>query len=276
MADSKPYASLSSGLLARKGGAKPAMRPQGFNNFGGNFDDLGWNDMGHVEEELPHHVPSPVGLTPAPRSHLHAAPPPQQQRHEDESYEDERYEGAAHEEASHEEASHEEASHEEASHEEVSHQAALHEDAAHEDAAHEDVSHEEASHEDAFHDEEAFDESSFEEASEAPEPAPPPVVAQQRALRESFAPKKPAEKPADADVVALPRRRAAPSSVKAKAAFTLRLDPERHLKLRLASAVTRLSAQQLVTGALDDFLDSLPELEALAERVPAEAGQRRS
>ena len=26
----KPLASLSSGLLARKGGARPAMRPQGF------------------------------------------------------------------------------------------------------------------------------------------------------------------------------------------------------------------------------------------------------
>jgi hypothetical protein len=100
-----------------------------------------------------------------------------------------------------------------------------------------------------------------------PVAVPPPVVEQQRALRESFS---------EGEVVELPRRRAAPASVKAKAAFTLRLDPERHLKLRLASAVTRLSAQQLVTGALDDFLNSLPELEALADRLPAEAGQRRS
>jgi predicted RNA-binding Zn ribbon-like protein len=46
------------------------------------------------------------------------------------------------------------------------------------------------------------------------------------------------------------------------------------LRLRLASAITRRSAQVLVTAALDDFLNSLPELEALAERVPAEAGQR--
>jgi hypothetical protein len=254
MADSKPYASLSSGLLARKGGAKPAMRPQGFNNFGGNFEDLGWNDMGPVEEELPHHVPSPVGLTPAPRSHLHVAP--QQPRHEEEPYED----------ASREEAPHEEESYEEASHE---------------DAPYEETSHDEEAFGEAPFDEAGFEEASDDEAPEDHEQAPPPVVAQQRALRESFAPRKPAEKPvprepAHADVVALPRRRAAPSSVKAKAAFTLRLDPERHLKLRLASAVTRLSAQQLVTGALDDFLDSLPELEALAERVPAEAGQRRS
>src|SRR5689334_5492739 len=39
------------------------------------------------------------------------------------------------------------------------------------------------------------------------------------------------------------RPRAAPGS-KAKAAFTLRLDPERHLRLRLACAVDGRSAQQ--------------------------------
>ena len=30
MNEARPFASLSSGLLARKGAAKPAMRPQGF------------------------------------------------------------------------------------------------------------------------------------------------------------------------------------------------------------------------------------------------------
>ena len=30
MNDPRPFASLSSGLLARKGAARPAMRPQGF------------------------------------------------------------------------------------------------------------------------------------------------------------------------------------------------------------------------------------------------------
>ena len=44
MNEARPFASLSSGLLARKGAAKPAMRPQGFT---GGFEDLGWNDMGH-------------------------------------------------------------------------------------------------------------------------------------------------------------------------------------------------------------------------------------
>ena len=42
----KPFASLSSGLLARKGGARPAMRPQGFGQIGSGLEDLGWNDMG--------------------------------------------------------------------------------------------------------------------------------------------------------------------------------------------------------------------------------------
>src|SRR3954465_12732625 len=44
----KPMASLSSGLLARKGHARPAMRPQGFVglNPATAQDDLGWNDMG--------------------------------------------------------------------------------------------------------------------------------------------------------------------------------------------------------------------------------------
>jgi hypothetical protein len=58
------------------------------------------------------------------------------------------------------------------------------------------------------------------------------------------------------------------TAVRSKAAFTLRLDPDRHLKLRLACALSRRSAQQLVTEALDDFLDSLPELDALSGRLP--------
>ena len=62
---------------------------------------------------------------------------------------------------------------------------------------------------------------------------------------------------------------------KGKAAFTLRLDPSRHLKLRLACAVTGRSAQQLVTRALDELLASMPELEAMAERAPAERVSRK-
>src|SRR3546814_4352607 len=53
MAQLKPTASLSSGLLARKGQARPAMRPQGLSGFGtmaDQLEDLGWNDMGPADE----------------------------------------------------------------------------------------------------------------------------------------------------------------------------------------------------------------------------------
>jgi hypothetical protein len=63
-----------------------------------------------------------------------------------------------------------------------------------------------------------------------------------------------------------PRPRSAPGS-KGKAAFTLRLDPERHLKLRLACAVGGRSAQQFVTDALDRMLEAMPELDAMAAKA---------
>lgn len=246
MRETKPFASLSSGLLARKGGAKPAMRPQGFNSYGGSLEDLGWDDMGQGQDEMPEHVPSPVtALTPAPASppRVHAvAPAPRpvaepviesvpepiapepivpepivvaQQRNLRESFDDD--EAAA-------------------------------------------VEHEHDP-EESFDDEPATaehepEENFAEEAETVEQPHEPEGFAEQ------------------AEIVALPRRRSLPIEAKPKAAFTLRLDPERHLRLRLASAITRRSAQMLVTGALDDFLNSLPELEALAERVPAGAGQR--
>jgi hypothetical protein len=52
-----------------------------------------------------------------------------------------------------------------------------------------------------------------------------------------------------------------------RAAFTLRLDTYRHLKLRLACTVRDCSAQALVTEALDALLGDMPELEALAAQV---------
>ena len=218
MADAKPFASLSSGLLARKGGAKPAMRPQGFGSFGGSLEDLGWNDMGTPEHY--DHVPTPIdALTPSPRVRPISAPVDCDEGEE------------------------------------------------------------------------------VEELFHAPEP--PPILEQQRVLRRTFAQPQAVEAEAEAaipepveaeavepeavepqaqkvepaEVVQLPRARTQPG--RAKAAFTLRLDPERHLKLRLACALTGRSAQLLVTGALDQYLASHPEVEALAERVPA-AGKRSS
>jgi len=64
----------------------------------------------------------------------------------------------------------------------------------------------------------------------------------------------------------MPKPRSAPGS-KGKAAFTLRLDPERHLKLRLACAMGGRSAQQVVTDALDRFLEAMPELDAMATKA---------
>jgi hypothetical protein len=113
------------------------------------------------------------------------------------------------------------------------------------------------------------------EAEPQPEPEPEIAAAPEPEPEIAAAPEhepEPLRIAVPSPVVALPQRRA--PAVRGKAAFTLRLDPERHLKLRLACAVTRRSAQQLVTGALDEFLNSLPEVQALAERVPAEAGRR--
>ena len=59
---------------------------------------------------------------------------------------------------------------------------------------------------------------------------------------------------------------------KAKAAFTLRLDAKRHLKLRLACAVNGRSAQQLVTDALDHLL----VFHTLSKRSSVPAGRSTS
>lgn len=231
MAELKPFASLSSGLLARKGAAKPAMRPQGFGQMGVSMEDLGWNDMGHTphapapseerREPLPEHVPSSIAaLTPAPR--LHAEPQP------------------------------------------------------HVEPA--PVAEEAGPPPPPVVEQQRAIEEHFAEKAEEPKaaaPAPQPVVEQQPAVEEHFA-----EKAEELDAVArapqpringsakaLPRERKA-SGAKDKSAFTLRLDSERHLKLRLACALTHRSAQIIVTDALDRFLASVPELEALTGHLP--------
>ena len=97
----------------------------------------------------------------------------------------------------------------------------------------------------------------FRKRSVAAEPFEPESVAQIIAVVP--APIAPAPRRA-------PRPRAA-AGTKAKAAFTLRLDPERHLKLRLACAVDGRSAQQLVTTALDHLLERMPEVDGLAAKA---------
>jgi hypothetical protein len=88
-------------------------------------------------------------------------------------------------------------------------------------------------------------------AEPALKPSRPKVVAQQDELASRFS------RRADAGLRTAARR----------AAFTLRLDAERHLQLRLASTVSGRSAQSLLTEALDRMIDDMPEIRTLAENV---------
>lgn len=210
----KIFASLSSGLLARKGAARPAMRPQGFGQGGGALEDLGWDDMGF---EPPKPVATPLRdethdafgeeFEAQPlRNPLAALTPVHSPVH--------------------------------------SQQAEI--------AGRLTVSDEELSEEGEEEDETA---ELYEPEAETPEPeaiAAPAIIA---------------PIPVRSPVVRrVPGPRSAPGS-KGKAAFTLRLDPDRHLKLRLACAVGGRSAQMLVTEALDALLDSMPELDAMASKA---------
>jgi hypothetical protein len=204
--EAKPIASLSSGLLARKGAARPAMRPQGFGQGASGLEDLGWNDMGF---EPPKAAEAPRDAThdafgddvvEHPRAHPTGLTPVHSPVHDQQAEIEERF-------------------------------AAIEETA----------------------DEEVDDSAEVDEPEEAA--APEPAV---------FAPVRKVTAPVPQRRA--PRARSAPGS-KAKAAFTLRLDPNRHLKLRLACAVDGRSAQQLVTDALDHLLERMPDLDGLAEKA---------
>lgn len=225
MGEPKAFASLSSGLLARKGAARPAMRPQGFGQGGSGLEDLGWDDMGF---EPPRPAIAPVRdedhdafgeeLTDQPlRNPISALTPIASPVHDQQAEIAERF--AAHDEDGENEDG-----------EYVDETAELYDPEA-EEAAPTEV--EDAASVEAEH-----------------EPAPVAVM------------------PARTAAPARPRRPRAAPGAKGKAAFTLRLDPSRHLKLRLACAVTGRSAQQLVTDALDQLLEAMPELDSMAERAP--------
>jgi hypothetical protein len=92
----------------------------------------------------------------------------------------------------------------------------------------------------------------------APEVVPLPVVHQQH---ETIA----ARIGAVAEQPATPRRSAREQG--RRAAFTLRLDADRHLALRLAATIAGRSAQQVVTEALDRLLAEKPEIAALAAQI---------
>jgi len=191
MSEPKTFASLGPTLLARKGGAKPAMRPQlaPLTGVAGaqaaqaviqdleELEDLGWNDMGEDDEEARDpiaHEAQIFALTPAPAN----AEAEAQSRVVDAA-------------------------------------------------------------------------ARAEMAASAGEPD---VLRQRRNVVTSIG----------GSGRESTRRQPADSR---RAAFTLRLDAKRHLKLRLASTVKNRSAQQLVTAALDKYLAEIPEIEALAAQV---------
>ena len=263
MGEPKAFASLSSGLLARKGAARPAMRPQGFGQVGSGLEDLGWNDMGF---EAPKPALTPVRddqhdafgeqlSEPALRNPLAALTPPSLTAaaspvHDQQAEIADRFADYT-EESSDEEY--------------VDETAELYDPEA------EAAGSEEEEEAEVIADGPVLATKPSRAVSMpvaplaiAPFVAPPVVVAP------TATPVAPAPAPI-ADIraakVRVPVARAAPGS-KAKAAFTLRLDAERHLKLRLACAVTGRSAQQLVTEALDQLLGSMPELDSMADRAP--------
>lgn len=182
LGQAKPFASLSSGLLARKGGARPAMRPQGYANVAPTpqqLDDLGWNDM---------------GPEPAPETQTQIEPEP------------------------------------------------------------------------------------------AVEVEKPPVLVEREALAQVIEAPAPPTPTGPEPVEPLPvvrsisvataTRLGRETAHAGRAAFTLRLDAERHLKLRLASALSNRSAQQLVGQALDQFLLTVPEVDALVAQLPPQSLSR--
>lgn len=187
MSDPKPLASLSPTLLARKGTAKPAMRPQVHypDALARSVieDDLGWNDMGEEPEVAPRETTLPSALGTDRIVPGEVVP--------------------------------------------------------------------------------------IKAKVELPlEPLKPAVVEQQEEIARSVAPTEPEPKAAKVSAPAGKshvRRSALDRG--ARAAFTLRMDAERHLKLRLACTIRNRSAQQLVTEALDHLIDELPDLATLAAQV---------
>lgn len=199
----KPLASLSSGLLARKGQAKPAMRSQGFAGFAphlahpSQLEDLGWNDMGNAGSAP---APAPVAVPPV-----------------------------------------------------VALREALREE---------------------------IETPSVEATVELPvAEAPAPESPVEAAPAVEPTPAAPAPEPTVVRPISIATaqrigRDSAKQTKNGKAAFTLRLESERHLRLRLASALSGRSAQQLVTQALDELLTAMTDVDALIAQLPTGKRQR--
>ena len=204
MNDPKPLASLGPSLLARKGAAKPAMRPQApgvaaasATAAAQSLEDLGWNDMGD-EDAAADHSAEVLHLTPAPHN-------PESEAKTDKGSPKPKVRS-------------------------------MHEELA----------------------------ARLAESGQDPEDIPAIPLRKREAVTPQVA--KAAPKPVPVPRAEAPAPRVSDAASR-RAAFTLRLDAKRHLKLRLASTVRNRSAQQLVTEALDRFLKDIPEIEALAAQV---------
>lgn len=176
MAEPRPAASLTGSLLARRGGARPAMRRPTHFGSAPAHEDLGWNDMGDDEASV-----APIQLAVA-------------------------VEG-----------------------------------------------------------EEAIVAPIREAGAPVVEEAPVSPIAEQIAVLAERIRTTPSTKKA------VSARPATLSGTGRKAAFTLRIDAERHLRLRLLSAMTRRSSQRLLIEALDTMIAQNEAIQDLADRI--EAGQ---
>lgn len=218
------FASLTPSLLARKGSARPAMRPQHGGMLGNTvpatqlaaqderLDDLGWNDMGQDGDKPSRSNAEVVQMSPAPSDNQAGA-----------------------------------------------------DSAEARPAA------------PAFSSSPARDQQKV--LARRLEKKSPPVLAEAIMAEENQSaepernsdeatPERPvaATAPAASPRIAVKKFAAAADQGK-RAAFTLRMDADRHLKLRLASTIHGRSAQQIVTQALDAYLGEMPELDALAAQV---------
>ncbi len=222
------FASLGPSLLARKGGAKPAMRPQvaplvadetAIATLGEDqLEDLGWNDMGDSEGHGAGADIVPINADISADDFV-SGPGPivrrQQRRLEERVLADAVMTGP-------------------------------------EDADPEYDEDDEPVYGEAFDDEEDYadEDEGADYAALAPAPQSEPVIVA------------PAPRPRAVRSARVPAAQAG-----RRAAFTLRLDADRHLKLRLAATMQGVSAQALVTEALDRLLAEYDELDVIANHM---------
>jgi hypothetical protein len=226
------FASLGPSLLARKGGAKPAMRPQVAPLVAeetvlpeDKLEDLGWNDMGDSDGDGGADiVPISADLVAGPTT---AGPGPivrrQQRRLEERVLADAAMTGTETDEYEEEEDGEEDG---------------------------------ESLYGEAF-DAADYDYDEDEEGEEA-----------DTAIYSPLAPHIALPEPAPAAAPRATERKRMPAVQSARrAAFTLRLDADRHLKLRLAATMQGVSAQVLVTEALDRLLSEYDDLDVIANHL---------